>query len=1633
MATLTISETSITGTGGGIEIADGGNLDVSFDSLSASSGAYEGIQLVGVTGSFSVTDGAINNTGVPAVDITSASSLALNVTLESVSVDGGTFGIRLKDTTGSFTVTGAGSDCSPTIPTCAGGRIQNMTGFDGAVEGNGIHLSNVAGISLSEMRLNDHTNQAILGFRVEGFSLVNSFLHGINGSDNPIFSESSLYLGDLEGTANIQGCDISGGYEHNITIVQVNVTLDRLIFTNNKIGHPQTANGRVGLYLRAVNTGVLNATVENSTFTGARFYPIEIISLQNSGGDWVISNNNITNSFPNPNSNAEGIRLRGSNGSVATYNISGNTILDSRDDGVFVGLSLSGVTGNWQGIIEGNTIGDPGIPDSGSENGNGILVTVADTGIHTTQVSGNKIYSFQDHGMEFRTEQGSSSLNATVLNNTVGSPSIGSLNALRVTAGENSGDSSFICADILDNAISLAGGLINDFNLVQNDSTTINLPSYGGGPTDTAAVVTFVQNNNPIAPVGLALASGLGGGYTGIGTECPLPVIPMVQNHDQPTIEKQQEFYASAKELEPGIGAVEETRNGTMAGSGNPSAPQGGPPSIILDTLNQGQMVAFSFEVTVNDPVPPGTTMVCSQGSISGTNFPGIFTDDPDTGAASDPTCMPIDPPEADLSISKTDSPDPVNVGNALTYTVTVNNAGPDEAVNVVVTDTLPAGVTFVSTAGCAEDPIGVPTCSLGNIASGGSAMYTITVTPDPGTLGTITNIASVSSDTDDPDGKNNFTSEDTDVVADADLSITKTDSVDPVIAGNQLTYTITVDNAGPGVADNVVVTDTLPAGVSLVSTSGCAEDPAAVPTCSLGSIASGANAVYTVTVTVDNDYTDGGMLTNMATVASSTNDPDGNNNSTTEDTMVDRSSDLSITKRDLFDPAIAGEELTYIINYENLGPSDADNVVITDTLPVGMSYVSDTAGCVEAPVGTLTCSLASAPNGFFGNLNVVVLVDSSVAHGAMLSNTASIASDSMDPTPGNSSATEPTEVIREVDIDLTSTESIDPVVAGSGPDNLVHTFTVTNNGPSDASGVDIATVSGTPPDVTFTSVTSGSTIVGGNGWLVGDLPSGAIETYTLTYTVPASIPVGTDTIQLSMSVFSVNETDTDAGNDDSEQLTSVERQIDLIVTMTDDPDPVVAGFELGGLTYEVTVTNDGPSDGDAIVINDPIAALPTGIEVFEVFTSAGVYDETDWIVDLPAGEAETLTLTLTVGPDTVPGDNAISNTAMVTGSGGGEIIINTGDDSATELTTVLPTTASWTVSKDFLDDSGASVTATITCTSGEVTGPEQVSEGGDVTLTVERFLMGPFGTTDCEITESNLPADYFQVSASEDCEVDGIVHEDEFGCDFVNAPIRANFTVTKDFSDDNPADVRVVIECNTGLPLMQESMLSEFGNPFDSINFIVQNYEVGTLNCDIYESPVPAGYEDGYNASADPDDTLPAEIISGADGCSYEGISTGSYGCEIDNQLQPVDVTVNKVWIDENQGFNNPTLVEITFSCNAEIFGVCPDSTEGCRYQGDDIWVTERYIDPDNPAEFLVLPHWDGSTVCSATEEPEAGVIQDQDDCAAIPLAPGVDGSCTITNTRFYEGIPTLSQYGLMLLSLLMLGMGAVAFRRYV
>src|SRR5918995_2230715 len=100
----------------------------------------------------------------------------------------------------------------------------------------------------------------------------------------------------------------------------------------------------------------------------------------------------------------------------------------------------------------------------------------------------------------------------------------------------------------------------------------------------------------------------------------------------------------------------------------------------------------------------------------------------------------------ADLSITKSDSPDPVNEGVQLRYTMEVQNNGPDPVTAVEVVDDLPMGdVDFVSATpsqGSCDEQGGKVTCQLGAVASGGTAPVTILVTAKK--AGTVTNTASV-------------------------------------------------------------------------------------------------------------------------------------------------------------------------------------------------------------------------------------------------------------------------------------------------------------------------------------------------------------------------------------------------------------------------------------------------------------------------------------------------------------------------------------------------------------------------------------------------------------------------------------------------------------------------------------------------------------------------------------------------------------------------------------------------------------------------------------------------------------------------------------------------------------------------
>ena len=241
----------------------------------------------------------------------------------------------------------------------------------------------------------------------------------------------------------------------------------------------------------------------------------------------------------------------------------------------------------------------------------------------------------------------------------------------------------------------------------------------------------------------------------------------------------------------------------------------------------------------------------------------------------------------ADLAVTKTDSPDPVTVGNQLTYTITVTNNGPSAATAVTMTDTLPTGETFVSVTPSQGNCSGTATitCTLGVVSNGGSATVTLVVTPTQ--TGGISNTASVTANEFDPNLNNNSATQVTTVnpPPSADLSIAKSDSPDPVNVGSDLTYTITAKNNGPSGATGVTMTDPLPATATFVSSTSSQGNctGTATVTCNLGSLSNGAAATVTIVVTP----TQAGGLSNTATVAANEADPVASNNSATEPTTV--------------------------------------------------------------------------------------------------------------------------------------------------------------------------------------------------------------------------------------------------------------------------------------------------------------------------------------------------------------------------------------------------------------------------------------------------------------------------------------------------------------------------------------------------------------------------------------------------------------------------------------------------------------------------------------------------------------------------------------------------------------------------
>ena len=599
--------------------------------------------------------------------------------------------------------------------------------------------------------------------------------------------------------------------------------------------------------------------------------------------------------------------------------------------------------------------------------------------------------------------------------------------------------------------------------------------------------------------------------------------------------------------------------------AGTPGSPSGG-----VRGIDSGESITIVYTQAIPASTAPttytNTATVQDRPSMTGTtDLVGTIVTDTAVRA------LPVQS-SADLRITKTASAPTVTASGALTYTLLIENLGISDASSVTVTDPLPAGSTFTSASAGCTDSSGTVTCAVGTLAAGTSTTRTITIAA-PSTAGTISNTATVSSSSTDPVSTNNSSTVATNVVADADLGVTKTvNTATPPVNGN-VTFTVTATNSGPQAAPGVVVDDLLPAGLTFVSaTPSVGTYNSGTGVWTIGNLANTASATLTITATA----TSAASVTNTATI-SSPNVADANATNNTASASVNATdADLDVTKTvDDASPNLNGN-VTYTISVHNNGADTATGVTVTDLLPSGLTYVSDNgSGAYVSSTGVW--SAGSLTNGQTKTLQITAQVTTANP----VTNTATITGSSQfDPTSSNNTSSVAVDA-RTANLGVTkSVSSASPDVNG----NVTYTVTVSNSGPDGATGVVVNDL--LPSGATYVSDNGSGAYVSSTGvWTVGALANGASRSLQIVATITSH------TLVTNTATVTSTSTDTVSGNNSASVGVNA-KDANLAITKSVN----TASPDLNGnVTYTLTVTNNGPDTAAAVSVND---LLPSGLRM---------------------------------------------------------------------------------------------------------------------------------------------------------------------------------------------------------------------------------------------------------------------------------------------------------------------------------------------------------------------------------------------------------------------------------------------------
>ncbi|WP_406534825.1 Cna B-type domain-containing protein, partial [Methanobrevibacter sp.] len=542
-----------------------------------------------------------------------------------------------------------------------------------------------------------------------------------------------------------------------------------------------------------------------------------------------------------------------------------------------------------------------------------------------------------------------------------------------------------------------------------------------------------------------------------------------------------------------------------------------------------------------------------------------------------------------DLEIKKLVNASNVYVNDLVEWRIVIKNNGPSAAENVIVKDTLPDGLVVISSSKDYERDGYDLIWNIGELQSN-ETIYIVLVTQVQ-KEGQIDNFVTVNTTTNESDYDNNKANNTTYVNPICDLAISKVVNASNIYVNECVSWNITVINYGPSTAMDVVVKDTLPEGIEILSanpSAGTFDKETRI--WKIGNLDQN-TPVYLILVT---KILTEGSITNIAVVNTTTNETNTSNNEANNTTVADPICDLIINKTVNASSIDVGDNVEWTINVINVGPSTALDVKVKDALPEGVLILSASPSAGSFDEETRIWKIGELK----ANEPVSLVLVTQILIEGNITNVVSVNTTTYEPNKTNNEANNTT--LANPICDLAISKFVNSSVVYLN-EFVEWTIVVVNNGPSVAK------------DVVVTDIIPNGLVLVNSTTYVGSYEKGIWTIGDLEKDTPVSLVLITQALEegniTNIAVANTTTPDKNTTNNIANNTTEVKPVCDLeIIKLVNASSVNITDL----VEWTIVVVNNGPGVAYDVVVSDN---LPSGLKLLNADPSVGNYNDGIWSI----------------------------------------------------------------------------------------------------------------------------------------------------------------------------------------------------------------------------------------------------------------------------------------------------------------------------------------------------------------------------------------------------------------------------------